>query len=230
MVIGNGMLAKAFSFFKNDPEIIIFASGVSNSREMNDVNFKREAQLLDDTMNQNAEKLIVYFSTCSIYDKSVKDKSYVLHKIRMEEKVKRYNKFYIFRLSQVVGETQSPTLVRVFFHSILKGEEININKFSTRNLIDVADVFTIVSFLIRNKLYINEITNIATPFNKSVLDIALMMATIIGCELKYKLLNVGSAYDINIDKIDMFTDVFHDEYLHDLLSNYDNSLSKNNRS
>jgi nucleoside-diphosphate-sugar epimerase len=230
MVIGDGMLAKAFSFFKNDPEIIIFASGVSNSREINDVNFKREAQLLDDTMNQNAEKLIVYFSTCSIYDKSVKDKSYVLHKIKMEEKVKRYNKFYIFRLSQVVGETQSPTLVRVFFYSILEGEEININKFSTRNLIDVADVFTIVSCLIRNKLYINEITNIATPFNKSVLDIALMMAAIIGCELKYKLLNAGSAYDINIDKIDMFTDIFHDEYLHDLLSNYGNSLSKNNRS
>lgn len=220
MVIGNGMLAKVFDIFKDDPEILIFASGVSNSKEMNDANFKREAQLLDKVINQNADAIIVYFSTCSIYDESVNKTSYVLHKIRMEERVKKHNKFYIFRLPQVVGKTQSPTLVRVLFQAILEGKEITVNRYSTRNLIDVADVLKIASYLISNRLHINEVTNIATPFNESVLNISSMMADISGRKLKYKLLDTGSAYDINIDKISVFFDIFHEKYLHVLLSKY----------
>ena len=35
MVIGNGMLAQKFAKYKSDLDIIIFASGVSNSLEKN---------------------------------------------------------------------------------------------------------------------------------------------------------------------------------------------------
>ena len=33
MVIGNGMIANRFMSYKNDEDIIIFASGVSNSKD-----------------------------------------------------------------------------------------------------------------------------------------------------------------------------------------------------
>ena len=39
MVIGNGMIANAFKQYENDDEVIIFASGVSNSKENNDSEF-----------------------------------------------------------------------------------------------------------------------------------------------------------------------------------------------
>lgn len=223
MVVGNGMLAKAFGAFKDNSEVVIFASGVSNSKEISDDNFKREEDLLDKVINENSKSLIVYFSTCSIYDDSVNKTEYVLHKIRMEEQLKKHHKFYVFRLPQVVGKTQSPTLVRVLFQSILANKEIRINKNSTRNLIGVIDVFKIVSYLIENNLFINEVTNVASPDSEFVFDIVSMMAEISGCQLKYELLDVGKAYDINIDKIkrtSIFSDIFHEKYLYNLLSIY----------
>ena len=41
MVIGNGMLATRFMDFKKDEETIIFASGVSNSKNTVEDPFKR---------------------------------------------------------------------------------------------------------------------------------------------------------------------------------------------
>ena len=46
MIIGNGLLAKAFIEYKNNDEIVIFASGVSNSLEEKQSEFKRETDLL----------------------------------------------------------------------------------------------------------------------------------------------------------------------------------------
>jgi nucleoside-diphosphate-sugar epimerase len=225
MIIGNGMLAKAFGAFENNSKILIFASGVSNSKETEEANYKREEQLLGKAISENEQATIVYFSSCSVYDDSVNKTSYILHKIKMEEQLKRHNKFYIFRLPQVVGETQSPTLVRTLFQAISEGKEIAVNKNSTRNLIAIADVFEIASYIINNNIYINEITNIATPYNEPVLDIVLMMAEISERRLKYKLLDIGSSYNINLDKMkktSVFSDIFHKKYLHDLLSKYFN--------
>lgn len=227
MVIGNGMLAKAFGAFKDNPEVVIFASGVSNSKETNNDSFKREEKLLNKVISENNNSIIVYFSTCSVYDDSVNETNYVLHKIKMEELLKRHNQFYIFRLPQVVGETQSPTFARVIFQSILDNKKITVSKNSTRNLIDITDVFKIVSYLIENNIYINEVTNVATPYNEFVLDIALMMADISGRELKYKLLDIGESCDIDIDKIKIFSDIFHEKYLRSLLCKYLGEQLKN---
>ena len=39
MVVGNGMLAQYFDSYKDNDEVVIFCSGVSNSNEVNDVAF-----------------------------------------------------------------------------------------------------------------------------------------------------------------------------------------------
>lgn len=47
MIVGNGLVASAFlPYFAEDPEIMIFASGVSNSRETRKEEFVREEKLL----------------------------------------------------------------------------------------------------------------------------------------------------------------------------------------
>ena len=45
MVIGNGLVASAFSKYKNDDDVIIFASGVSNSSTNKKEEFEREINL-----------------------------------------------------------------------------------------------------------------------------------------------------------------------------------------
>ena len=140
MVIGNGLLAKEFNFYKNNEQIVIFASGVSNSKENNHHEFQREEQLLKKTIEENNNKILVYFSTCSIDSVETSNNDYVKHKLRMEKIVESHKFFYIFRLPQVVGITKSNTIIKYFVESITKNKELTINRYSTRNLISISDV------------------------------------------------------------------------------------------
>lgn len=57
MVIGNGSIASIFfREFHNNHEVVIFASGVSDSTEKNEKNFEREKKLLCQTIENNTEK------------------------------------------------------------------------------------------------------------------------------------------------------------------------------
>lgn len=87
MVIGNGMIANRFISYKDDKSKIIFASGVSNSKDTIKQNFLREFQLLQHTVKDHPGKTLVYFSTCSIEDKDLQASNYIIHK-------KKYRKIY----------------------------------------------------------------------------------------------------------------------------------------
>jgi hypothetical protein len=52
MLIGKGMIANIFSSYKNDDNILIFASGVSNSNEKNKQEFLREKNLINTYLEQ----------------------------------------------------------------------------------------------------------------------------------------------------------------------------------
>ena len=226
MIIGNGQIAKSFLSYKNDNRVLIFASGVSNSLESDLINFNRERSLLNSAINNNKDKIFVYFSSCSIYDLSLKDSSYVEHKIAMESLIaKNTNKYYIFRLPQVIGSirTINTNLVSFLFTSIFNNTTIDIYQKSTRNLIGLKDVFSFADFLIRNNKYINEITNIATPHNVLVINIVQMIEEITGLSLSYNILDEGYSYDINIDKLHdlgIDLDIFASGYLYDVLKDY----------
>ena len=60
MVIGNGLVAKAFVRYEHDKDVLIFASGVSNSSEQKTENFNREFKLLKDQVHE--KKLLIYFT------------------------------------------------------------------------------------------------------------------------------------------------------------------------
>ena len=64
MIVGNGLIA---NLFKNEDRenVVFFASGVSNSLETEKSAFLREENLLRKTLEENPEKIFIYFSTCS---------------------------------------------------------------------------------------------------------------------------------------------------------------------
>ena len=227
MVIGSGMMAKVFELYQSSNEVLIFASGVSNSKAVGGDVFLREELLLKDTILKNPGKLLIYFSTCSVYDDSVNKTPYVIHKVKMENLIKRKcSKFYIFRLSQVVGLARNQTFINYLFTSIQNNKKIDIYKYSTRNLISTDDALMAVSYLVKNKIYFNEITNIATPNNILVMDIVKIIEDITKLSFNYNLLDCGEKIDIDIEKIlnlNMNFDFYKPKYLENILLDFFNS-------
>lgn len=196
MIVGNGMMAKAF---KDSCQTTIFASGVSNSLETNEKKFQREEEIL---LNIIDSSLLIYFSTYSIYDNSVNQTPYVLHKLNMEELIKGNSRnFLIFRLPQVVGKTNSPTLIKTLFDNIKNGKQFELWINSQRNLIDIDDVVKIVEH-IRNCMPKNKIWNIAAPHNVSVFTIVQIIESILNKKANYTVVEKGCPYFIESDNDD----------------------------
>ncbi len=198
MVIGKGMIAKAFSRFCRDDRALIFASGVANSGETDKDEFERERSALDDALRANPEKLFVYFSTCSIDDKDVLHSPYVQHKLCMEDFIVRSHKDYLIcRLPQVVGRSMNrATLVNYLYDKIMNSERFVVWKNAHRYLVDVEDVAMIVSRIIDDNVIRNTTVNIVSrPY--SVLDIVTIMENLTGKRGIYDVINKGTPYRID---------------------------------
>ncbi len=226
MVIGTGMIANKFIDYADRKEKIIFASGVSNSKNTNKQNFLRELNLLSDTIKSNPRKSLVYFSTCSIEDKELKYSPYILHKIEIEKFIKLHvEKFFIFRISNVAGVSNNPyTLLNYFVFNILGNHAFSIWKNAYRNIIGIDDVYQIVHQILENDLYVNEITNIANPKNYSVPFIVREIEKHLNKKAFYKEVNRGSDYHIDITPIELVINKcniqFSNDYLAFLLKKY----------
>ena len=109
---------------------------------------------------------------------------------------------------------------QVKISNILNNKKIDINQHSTRNLISADDVLVVASYLVESKIYINEITNIATPSNMLVVDIIKIIEDITGSLLSYNLVDSGQIFDIDIEKIrnvNMDFNIFSPRYLENTL-------------
>lgn len=225
MIIGTGMIAKAFANYKDDSNIIIFASGVSNSQEIRETEYQREKELLLANIEKFHDKLFIYFSTCSIYDPSMADSKYVQHKMQMEAMLQqRHINYYIFRLPQVVGKTKSPTLVNTLAKKIQNQELFDVWRFSTRNLIDSDDVFRIGSLIITDKLNPCSIINIASSTSCQILTIVYIIEVFFDTKALYKEIDRGCDYKIDISDIKFILKnddiIFHEEYPEFVLRKY----------
>lgn len=203
MIEGRGMIAKAFFNYKESKDFFIFASGVSNSQELDINEFAREEKLLLDKLTCYSESVFIYFSTCSIYDSSMINSEYVKHKLAMEKLIEsKHSSFYIFRLPQVVGRTESPTIINYLYQKINTNELFDLWDNSTRNLIDVEDVFKIVDYIIQKKVYLNQIINVASPTNIKIKNLVLIVENILNKKGNYRIVDKGIAYEIDISKIE----------------------------
>ena len=226
MVIGNGMIANEFMNYHEKNEYIIFASGVSDSTHASAKAFEREGKLLAATIQNNTKKKLVYFSTCSVYDASRKNASYVIHKNKMEELIlANQSEYIIFRLSNPVGKTNnSNTVFNFFIKNILEKHEFEVWKNASRNIIDIDDMYLLCNEILQQKLFLNTIINIANPKNYSVAYIIREMEKHFGIKGNYKLVDKGDGPQINTAQIETlfrkFNINFDENYLSNLLKKY----------
>lgn len=199
MIIGNGLLAQAFSSaFSTEHNLIVFASGVANSRETRPEQFARERALLESALDQ--DKFMVYFSTCSIHDVELAASPYVLHKQAMEELIlERATQKAIFRLPQVVGHTPNPnTLTNYLYRQIKDGTPFQIWRHARRNLIDVDDIAAIICQLVRSHQADGVITNIASPASIAIPDLVAVFESLLDKRGHYEIVEAGASYEIDV--------------------------------
>ncbi|AZB31079.1 NAD-dependent epimerase/dehydratase family protein [Chryseobacterium balustinum] len=204
MIVGKGLIASLFTAHDRE-NTIFFASGVSNSLETRIEEFLREENLIKNTITENSDKIFVYFSTCSIYDSSKTGSDYVLHKLKMEQLIKKScNQFLILRVSNAVGRGGNPNLLMNYIVKAVKNDEtINVHTKATRNLIDVDDIRNVTFDLLKNQS-LNKIINVAYPKNYSIIEILEIVEKFYDKKIKSNLLKSGSGYDINIPDIESY--------------------------
>lgn len=144
MIVGKGLLARAFEpHFGRIPDIVVFASGVSNSLETNPDEFAREATLLRQQLDSAAQRFI-YFSSCGVVAAEPELTPYMRHKRSMESLVLSAPHGLVLRLPQVVGRTDNHhTLTNFLRDHITSGEHFTVWARAERNLIDIDDIVKI---------------------------------------------------------------------------------------
>jgi dTDP-4-dehydrorhamnose reductase len=146
MVIGNGLLGNIFSLdgSKYD-DFLIFASGVSDSKNTDINSSKREEDLINKTLLENIGLTFVYFSSILV---DTINNDYYKHKLKMEELVKlKAEKYIIFRIPQIVGHLGNQNNL---FNHLVNNVKTNITNIVylnvERSIVDVDDLKLIVDY------------------------------------------------------------------------------------
>ena len=222
MVVGNGLIATQFQSFKNDDKVLIFASGVSNSKETNNKSFMREKKMLIDTYKKYNNYKFIYFSTTSIFDKCLTHSKYVQHKKELEKYiVENFNNYVIFRLPIIASKSKNPnTLLNNFYNKIIKNENIEIYDNATRYIIDIDDVYKYVSTLICNLN--NQTINICFDNRYSILQIIQQFELILDKSINITIISGGcDTYVDNKVFMSLIDAEKHTEnYLYNIISKY----------
>jgi nucleoside-diphosphate-sugar epimerase len=200
MIIGNGLLAQACApHFRLRDDVLVFASGVSNSRETRAEEYAREQAMLEEALKLNL--FTVYFSSCSVHDAELAHTPYVQHKRAMEALITARNRqMAIIRLPQVVGSTPNPyTLTNYLNEQITEGKPFQLWLRAWRNLIDVEDVAAIVAQLIDHHWADGVITNVACPFSVPVPELVHTFEQVLGRRAQYTEVDAGDHYQLDVE-------------------------------
>jgi len=226
MVVGKGMIAKRFGSYETDEQFLIFASGVSNSKNRIVAAYNREKELLKSSLNDNSEKTLVYFSTCSVYDPEEKESPYIVHKREVENIIRTHcRQFYIFRVSNLVGRSDNPnTVLNFFVYHIVNKINFDLWTNTSRNLIDVDDMYKIVDHILKQGLYPSQVVNIANVLNYGVPEIVKTIEDLWHTQANYVSIPKGQPFSIDLSltlpiirKLDIH---FAKDYLVKLLEKY----------
>jgi len=185
MIVGNGLIASGFLNSSEDfTDYVIFASGVSNSKETSLKAFKREKDLLKKTLYENQNSKFIYFSSI-LADSSTNE--YYIHNLKMERFIKKNSKNYIiFKLPQIIGNIGNKNnLVNHLVKLINKGKKIKVYSDINRAIIDVRDVVDIVNYC-KDKIT-NDVVKFSHIEKVSVIYISLCIADILDKTINLKI-------------------------------------------
>ncbi|QES89040.1 NAD-dependent epimerase/dehydratase family protein [Rhizosphaericola mali] len=226
MVIGNGLVAKAFEIYKNNNDFVVFASGVSNSSERNPEPFEREKKLLLEIIHNYPDKHLIYFSTCSIYDEEMKTTPYVLHKLALEKLIQDHSsKWNIFRISNLIGKTENQnTILNYLYLRIKNYQHFTVWKGAERNIIDIVDAFAIIQTILVDSKKENRILDIANLHNYKIEIIVDAIEVLVNKNGNYNYVDKPSQPNIpmlNMENyIPFLNTIFTNNYLQNVLKKY----------
>ena len=210
MIIGNGLIANALIDYRTT---VFHAAGVANSGCTEKAEFDRDTERLKSTLDTNG--LLVYFGTTSDAQNR-----YTEHKLACEELVKARGNYLICRLPIVAGRTENQyTLLNWIRNRLRNGEEIECWMNARRNIIDVMDVSSIVSWLIDTGSK-DETINVAAPMSYPVRTIIDTMARIVDRKAIVRKVNEGTAQKIDVTRIAAAPVTWSDDYLEETLAWY----------
>ena len=225
MVVGNGLIAKAFAAFRDRQDVVVFASGVSNSLEIDPAAFRREADLLRRVRDEHPRALLVYFGTCSVEDEEQRNTPYVGHKIAMEGLLAASpGPWLVLRVPLAIGNNPgSRTLARFLHDRILSGEPFEVWGGANRFPIDVDDVFRIGSRFIADPAMWNRSINVALRAFP-VTEFVRVMERILGRKALYSVVPKGKPFRLDCPEVlkvaaELELD-FGDQYLERVLRKY----------
>lgn len=220
MIIGNGLIAKSFkkekNYFKN---VIIFASGVSNSKNINFKEFKREKKLVIKLLKKKKNKIFIYFSSLDIFRK-IKT-PYINHKINLEKLLIKEKNVLIIRLPQLIGNSKNKyTLFNFLKQNLKKNKKIIIYKNFYRNFVDVEDVVKSIKKL---KLKIKKFNKL-NLFNKKSIKISEIVNFFVNHKIiKNKIFKFNYSQDLHYYKMSKF---YKDKYIEINKKNYYSKVFK----
>lgn len=195
VVIGNGLLAKAFSK-SNTNNCLFFCSGVSNSSETRNEAFNREEALLRNSIIQHSDKCIVYFSSVSALEV---ENPYHDHKKNMEKiVVENAEDYIIFRLPQVAGAVVNSTLLSFITQNIYLGYSFQVFNGATRTIVDVEDIVEIFE-LIYERSDRRMTLNICPEYSFEPETLVQMISKKLNIEAFYELVNAGFPQTCKLD-------------------------------
>lgn len=194
MLVGQGMIATTFSIYQDDPSVLIFASGVANSRETSREAFERESRLLDEQLEM-FRGLVVYFG--SIFDPTRETSPYALHKQLMQQKVIAHaDRYLLFRLPQVVGRNPNPnTLIPFIAERIRGGTPFQVEKDATRILLDAEDMAKLCAHYIADHSLWGQAVTIAPPPAVPVIEIVRELERLMERDGHYEIVSGGQSIE-----------------------------------
>ena len=163
-IIGSGFIAKKFKKSLNylrKNNVVVYASGISNSLEKNKKNLNKEIKKFLKFYKKN-NKRVIYISTYSICDGSRFKNKYVKNKIKIEKIIKKkVANYLIIRLPEIVGNNKNPnTLSNFFYNKVYKSKKFVLYQNVKRNILDIDDAIKSCLKLIKLRNRKNEIVNL----------------------------------------------------------------------
>lgn len=225
MIIGNGLIANAFRKSIFNREVIVFASGPSDSKNTSSSEFDREFNLLKNTQENSRDKLFIYFSTASVSDPSLKNSDYCQHKLKIEKFIQENVEHYLIaRVSNVVGPGgNSKTIFNFLKQKIDKGEHFNLWRNAERNLLDIYDLTHIIEYLVDYN-YQNQIFLTVNPISISVVELVKMIEIKLNKKANFSLIEAGEKLildtSIIVNDFNNFDINFGKAYYENLLNKY----------
>lgn len=236
-VIGRGLTASAlYPYHDQLNDVVVFASGVSDSTTVDYHEFEREYDLLYETIESalKDQKRVVYLSSGgAIYGRFEGMRTeetpllphtlYGRHKLLCEAIVMQSTLPYlIVRLPNLVGERQNKTqLIPALIHQARQGR-VTLFDHATRDLLDVEDFARILIQLL-SKLTNSESIILASGYSISISNIFREIQQALNISVDIEVLSRGDQQQFSIDKLRGILDdklPFHPQYYVEVIRKY----------